>query len=81
MRIVYLKGLNAKSLPIYRVAQGAGIKIARQTGKVDITVASLDDWKFYLGIDFLNTAKVFSAPYANTLFIIDNEHVYAITIG
>ena len=53
----YLKGVNARSLPIEGVAQDALIQIGQWKGKADITVAPLDDKKFYLGIDFLDTVK------------------------
>jgi len=39
----YVKGVNAKSLPIHGVARGADIQIGPWKGKVDITVAPLDD--------------------------------------
>lgn len=74
----YVKGINAKSLPIYGVAWGIDIQIGPWRGKVDITVASLDDQKFYLGMDFLDMVKAFLVPYANTLFIMDNGQAYAI---
>ena len=37
----YVKGVNAKSLPIHRVACGVEIRIGSWKGKVDITVALL----------------------------------------
>jgi len=49
------------------VARGVLIQIGRWKGKADITVAPLDDKKFYLGIDFLDTVKAFLVPYSNTM--------------
>ena len=67
----YVKGVNAKSLPIEGVARGALVQIGQWKGKADITVAPLDDKKFYLGIDFLDTVKAFLVPYANTMCIME----------
>jgi len=44
----YVKGVNARSLPIHGVARGTPIQIGQKKGKVDITVAPLNDKKFYL---------------------------------
>ena len=66
----YVKGVNAKSLPIHGVARGADIQIGPWKGKVDITVAPLDDRKFYLGMDFLDKARASIVPHASTLFIM-----------
>jgi len=55
----YVKGVNAKSLPIHGVARGADIRIGPWKGKIDITIAPLDDRKFYLRMDFLDTARAF----------------------
>ena len=45
-------------------------------GKVGITIAPLDDRKFYLGMDFLNKAKVIIVPHASTLFIMGKHMQY-----
>jgi len=60
--IGYVKEVNAKSPPIHGVAYGADIQIGPWKGEVDITVAPLDDHKFYLGMDFLNRLKAFVDP-------------------
>ena len=69
----YVKEVNAKSLLIYRVARGTDSQVVSWRGKVDIIIGSLDDRKFYMGMDFLDKAKVIIVPYANTLFITDNK--------
>jgi len=43
------------------------IQISQWQGKANITIAPLDDKKFYLGIDFLDMVKAFLVPYANTM--------------
>ena len=67
----FVKGLNARSLPIECITRGALIQIGQWRGKADITVAPLDDKKFYLGINFLNMAKAFLVPYTNTMCIME----------
>ena len=76
----YVKGVNAKSLPIHGVARGKDIQVGPRRGKVDITFAPLDDQIFYLGMDFPDKAKVIIVPHASTLFIMDNGQSYAIPI-
>ena len=58
----YVKGVNAKSLSIHGIARDTDIQIGPWKGMVDITVAPLDDQKFYLGIDFLDRAKASPVP-------------------
>jgi len=72
----YVKGVNAKSLPIHGVARGTNMQVGPWKDKVDITIAPLNDQKFYLGMDFLNKAKAIVVPYASTLFIIDNGRTH-----
>ena len=72
----YVKGVNAKSLPIHGVARGIPIQISQWKGKVDITVAPLDDKKFYLGIDFLDVVKAHLVPYTDTLCIMETGQPY-----
>ena len=48
-----VKEVKAKSLPIHGVAHGANTRIRLWRGKFDITVASLDDRKFHVGMNFL----------------------------
>ena len=58
----YVKGVNAKSLLIKGVARGTSIQIGQWKSKVDITVAPLDNKKFYLGINFLDAVKAHLVP-------------------
>ena len=67
----FIKGFNARSLPIEGVTRGALMQIGLWQGKANITVASLDDKMFYLGIDFLDMMKTFLEPYANTMCIME----------
>ncbi|XP_048231260.1 uncharacterized protein LOC125370291 [Ricinus communis] len=68
----FIKGVNAKRLPIIGVARGTNIRIGQWQGKVDITIAPIDDQRFYLSMDFLDMVKAFLVPYANTMCIMEN---------
>jgi len=74
----YVKGVNVTSLPIPGVTWDTNIHVGPWRDKVDITIAPLDDQKFYLGMDFLNEAKTVIVPHASTLFIMDNGQTHAI---
>ena len=54
------------------------VQIGSWKGKVDITVAPLDDRKFYLGMDFLDKARASIVPHASTLFIMADGQVHPI---
>eukprot|EP00257_Ricinus_communis_P019332 XP_015578290.1 uncharacterized protein LOC107261709 [Ricinus communis] len=68
----FIKGVNAKRLPIIGVARGTNIRIGQWQGKVDITIAPIVDQRFYLGMDFLDMVKAFLVPYTNTMCIMEN---------
>ena len=74
----YVKGVNAKSLPIHGVARGVDIRVGPWRAKIDITVAPLDDRKFYLGMDFLDKARAFIVPYPSILFIMADGQAHEI---
>jgi len=76
----YVRGVNAKRLPIHGFACGADIRVRLWTGKVNIIAAPLDDRKFYLGMDFLERAKDFMVPYGNTLFSTTNGQLHEISM-
>jgi len=67
----YMKGINANSLPIHGIARGMNIPVGPWRGTIDITVAPLDNWKFYLGMNFLDKAKAIIISHGSTLFIMD----------
>jgi len=48
----FVKEVNARILPIEGVARGSLIQLGQWRGMVDITVAPLDDKKFYLASIF-----------------------------
>jgi len=72
---------DAKSLPIHGVAHDSNIQIGPWKGKDDITIAPLDDQKFYLRMNFLDKAKAFIVPYTSTLFITADGQAHAIPVA
>ena len=69
----FIKGVNAQSLAIHGVARDTDIKIGQWQGKIDITVAPIDDKKFYLGIDFIDMVKATLNPSTNTMCIMEGQ--------
>jgi len=63
----FIKGVNARSLPVEGITRGALTQLGQWQGKADITIAPLDDKKFYLVIKFFNMVKAFLVPYTNTM--------------
>lgn len=76
----FVKCVNAKCLQISGVARGTKICFGQWQGTIDITIAPLDDNKFYLGIDFLTEVQALLAPYANTMCIMQNEQPCVVSI-
>ena len=74
----FVKGVHAWSLPFEGVARGTQSQIDRCRRKADITFASFDDEKFYLGTDFLNMVKgilvVLHEPYVHHVDMLATEY-------
>ena len=47
------KGNNSLAKPSQGVARGVTMKIGSWEGKIDFTVAPMDDFKIVIGMDFL----------------------------
>ena len=54
----WLKAVNSAAKPSQGVARGVTMKIGPWEGKVNFTVAPMDDFKIVLGMDFLRQVKV-----------------------
>ncbi|RVX00151.1 hypothetical protein CK203_026595 [Vitis vinifera] len=57
----WLKAVNSAAKPSHGVARGVTMHIGSWEGRVDFTVAPMDDFKMVLGMDFLQ--KVRQDPY------------------
>ena len=53
----WLKAVNSAAKPSQGVAHGVTIKIGPWEGKIDFTVAPMDDFKIVIGMDFLRQVR------------------------
>ena len=53
------------------VAQGVELKLGDWKGKEKIEVIPLDDYEFFVGLDFLDRINALLVPFANYLCILD----------
>ncbi|RVW62237.1 hypothetical protein CK203_064477 [Vitis vinifera] len=64
----WLKAVNSAAKPSHGVARGVTIHIGSWEGRVNFTVAPMDDFKIVLGMDFLQKVKAVPLPsYAQWL--------------
>ncbi|KAF2303688.1 hypothetical protein GH714_021227 [Hevea brasiliensis] len=75
-----VKGMIAESMPISGVAKNVSLQIGQWQGKVDITIAPLNEKKLYLGIDFLREVQALLVPYADTMCIMQHGQPYYVPI-
>lgn len=67
---VWLKAVNSESKPLYGVAQGIDISLGAWEGKIDLTVAPMDDFQVVIGMDFLGKVKALSIPFLRSMAIL-----------
>ncbi|KAF2315578.1 hypothetical protein GH714_040087 [Hevea brasiliensis] len=75
-----VKGVTAKSMPIYEVARDVDLQIGQWHGKVDVTTAPLNEKQLYLGIDFLRKVQAPLVPYVDTIYILQHRQPYYMPI-
>ncbi|RVW62481.1 hypothetical protein CK203_063918 [Vitis vinifera] len=68
-----LKADNSVAKPSHRVARGVTMHIGSWKGRVDFTVAPMDDFKMALGMDFLQMVKVVPLPFLRSMAILEEE--------
>ncbi|RVW19712.1 Retrovirus-related Pol polyprotein from transposon 17.6 [Vitis vinifera] len=59
----WLKAVNSAAKPSHGVARGVTMHIGSWEGRVDFTVAPMDDFKMVLGMDFLQKVKAVPLPF------------------
>ena len=59
----WLKAVNSAAKTSQGVARGVTMKIGLWEGKVDFTVAPMDDFKEVIGMDFLCQVKAVPVPF------------------
>ena len=69
----WLKAVNSAARPSQGVARGVTMKIGPWEGKVDFTVAPMDDFKIVIGMDFLRQVKVVPVPFLRSMAILEEE--------
>ncbi|KAL5815082.1 hypothetical protein ACOSQ3_025877 [Xanthoceras sorbifolium] len=66
----WLKAVNSKARPLIGMARGVSISMGNWNGKIDLTVAPMDDFEVVLGMDFLEQVKVVPLPFLRSVAIL-----------
>ncbi|RVX03349.1 hypothetical protein CK203_019916 [Vitis vinifera] len=69
----WLKAVNSAAKPSHGVARGVTMHIGSWEGRVDFTVAPMDDFKMVLGMDFLQKVKAVPLPFLRSMAILEEE--------
>ena len=69
----WLKAVNSVAKPSQGVARGVTMKIGQWEGKIDFTVAPMDDFKVVIGMDFLRQVKAVPIPFLRSMAILEEE--------
>ena len=69
----WLKAVNSAAKPSQEVARGVTIKIRPWEGKIDFTVAPMDDFKIVIGMDFLRQVRAMPIPFLRSMVILEEE--------
>ena len=68
-----LKAVNSATKSSHGVARGVAMHIGSWEGRVDVTIALMDDFKMVLGMDFLRKVKVVPLPFLRSMAILEEE--------
>ena len=79
----WLKAINSEARPLHGVARRVDIGIGAGSGKIDHTVAPMDDFKVVVGMDFLGKVKAVPLPFLRSVAILEEKApcVVQTTIG
>ncbi|KAH7843139.1 hypothetical protein Vadar_013087 [Vaccinium darrowii] len=69
----WLKAVNSEAKPLLGVARGVDIRIGSWDGKIDLTVAPMDDFQVVVGMDFLSKVKAVPLPYLRSMAILEEK--------
>ena len=69
----WLKAVNSTAKPSHGVACVVTMHIGSWKGRVDFTVAPMDEFKMVLGMDFLQKVKVVPIPFVLSMAILEEE--------
>ncbi|RVW44493.1 Retrovirus-related Pol polyprotein from transposon 17.6 [Vitis vinifera] len=74
----WLKAVNSAAKPSHGVARGVTMHIGSWEGRVDFTVAPMDDFKMVLGMDFLQKVKAVPLPFLRSMAILEEEKLFMV---
>ncbi|XP_042974786.1 uncharacterized protein LOC122306425 [Carya illinoinensis] len=63
--------VNSEAKPLDGVTHGVELQLGTWKGKVDFSVAPMDDFNIVLGMEFLRQFNVVSLPYYNSVCILE----------
>ncbi len=69
----WLKAVNSEAKPLHGMARGVDMQIGSWSGKIDLTVAPMDDFQVVLGMDFLGKVKAVPLPYLRSVAILEEK--------
>ena len=69
----WLKAVNSVAKPSQGVAREVTMKIGPWEGKIDFTVAPMDDFKIVIEMDFLRQVRAVSIPFLLSMAILEEE--------
>ena len=69
----WLKAVNSAAKPSHGVARRVTMHIGSWEGRVDFTVAPMDDFKMVLRMDFLQKVKTVPLPFLRSMTILEEE--------
>ncbi|XP_042951365.1 uncharacterized protein LOC122286598 [Carya illinoinensis] len=67
----WLKAVNSDAKPLDGVARGVELQLGTWRGKLDFSVAPMDDFNIVLGMEFLRQFNVVSLPHYNSVCILE----------
>ncbi|KAL0307250.1 UNVERIFIED_CONTAM: hypothetical protein Sradi_6142300 [Sesamum radiatum] len=65
-----VKAINSAAQPIADVAKSVLIKVGHFEGKTNLSIVVMDDFKFILGLEFLQDTRTAVLPYVDSLMIL-----------
>ena len=63
--------MNTNAKPVNGTAKGVGLHLGAWKGKVDFSVAPMDNFKVVLGMEFLRKVNAVPIPYYDSVCIIE----------
>ncbi|XP_054818995.1 uncharacterized protein LOC129318287 [Prosopis cineraria] len=74
-----LKAVNSPPKQLCGIAQGVKLCLGSWSGKIDFSVAPMDDFKVVLGLKFFRQVNAYPMPYYNLLCILEKENPCFVT--